>query len=518
MTDGLANSYDQIPYPGRPYPQSHPDRLATLATLHGLQPPPVSESRVLELGCADGSNIIPWAESLPHAEFLGIDFSGQQITQGQHQLAQLSLSNIQLRQMDIADFEPSLGPFDYIVAHGVYSWVPPAIQERVLAICSQCLAPNGIAYVSYNTYPGWHQRGLLRKLMLRYSANSGYVDRPEQARQVLSFLEQALPEDDNPHADSLRATVAEMTRLDDHFLLHDELELENHPLYFHEFIERAGACGLQFLTEAEFHTNPHPDFTAGLPAWCERGGERWLEGEQWFDVVNHRMFRQSLLCHTDALLDRSVDPQRIHSLYVAAPFSATSDPAHCSDHSPVTFQHPNGTEVDVTVPFIGVALQHLQQCWPQAIAFRSLVNATQQRIAASSAISPNDAGSLLAEFLLLAYRQNLLELHSQPSPFVRMPSQHPVASPLARQQAETHSLVTGRQHKSIGLDIFHRRLLQLLDGSRDMPMLTEQLGAEIMNGQLDLGQQIPGDKLAVILEKQIPVCLERLARGGLLIA
>ncbi|MEE4378942.1 MAG: class I SAM-dependent methyltransferase [Candidatus Competibacteraceae bacterium] len=518
MTDDLATSYDEIPYPGRPYPQSHPDRLATLAKLHGLQPPPVSGSRVLELGCADGSNIIPWAESLPNAQFVGIDFSAQQIAQGQHQLVQLGLNNIRLCQLDIAGFDKSLGPFDYVVAHGVYSWVPPAIQERVLAICSEHLAPNGIAYISYNTYPGWHQRGLLRKLMLRYSANSGYADRPKQAREVLTFLKQALPEDDNPHADSLRATGAEMSRLDDHFLLHDELELENHPLYFHEFVERAEAFGLSFLSEAEFHTNPHPDFAADLPVWCERGGERWLEGEQWFDVVNHRMFRQSLLCHADALLDRTVDSQRIHSLYVAAPLSATSNPVNCSDYSPVTFHHPNGTQLDITVPFIGIALHHLQRCWPQAIAFRSLVNATQQRIAAGGAISPNDAGSLLAEFLLLAYRQNLIELHSLPSPFVRTPNQYPIANPLARLQAGSNSLVTGRQHKAIGLDIFHRRLLQLLDGSRDIPMLIEQLSAEIMNGQLDLGQQIPGDKLAMILEKQIPVCLERLAQGGLLIA
>ncbi|NJN46571.1 MAG: hypothetical protein HC808_08930 [Candidatus Competibacteraceae bacterium] len=441
-----------------------------------------------------------------------------QIAQGQHQLAQLGLNNIQLRQMDIADFDSSLGSFDYIVAHGVYSWVPPAIQERVFAICSEHLAPNGIAYISYNTYPGWHQRGLLRKLMLRYSANTGYADRPEQAREVLTYLEQVLPEDDNPHADSLRATVVEMSRLDDHFLLHDELELENHPLYFHEFVERALAFGLQFLSEAEFHTNPHPDFAADLPSWCERRGERWLEGEQWFDVVNHRMFRQSLLCHADALLDRTVDPQRLYSLYVATPLSVTSDPVNCSDYYPVTFQHPNGTQLDITVPFIGIALLQLQQSWPQAIAFRSLVNATQQRIAAGGAISSNDAGLLLAEFLLLAYRQNLIELHSLPSPFVRTPSQRPVASPLARMQAVDNFLVTGRQHKSIGLDIFHRRLLELLDGSRDIPILTEQLSAEIMTGQLDLGQQIPGDKLPVILERQIPVCLERLAQGGLIIA
>ncbi|MEZ5585246.1 MAG: class I SAM-dependent methyltransferase [Candidatus Competibacteraceae bacterium] len=464
----------------------------------------------MEPGCADGSNVIPWAESAKHAIYRD-RFLRAAIAQANNLLARLGLNNIQLHQLDMADFDPALGTFDYIVAHGVYSWVPPAIQQRVLAICNQHLAPNGIADISYNTYPGWHQRGLLRKLMLRYAANLDYADRPAQARAVLNYLEQALPENDK-QADSLRATVAEMGHLDDHFLLHDELELENHPLYFHEFVERAGAFGLQFLTEAEFHSNPPPDFAVDLPAWCERGGERWLEIEQWFDAVNHRMFRQSLLCHADALLiDRTVDPQRIYSLYVAAPLSATNDPARCDDDSPVSFRHPNGTQLDVTERSIGLALQQLQQSWPQAVPFQALVSASQQ--------GGSDATSaLLADFLLLAYRQNLIELHSLPSPFIRTLSQRPVASPLARLQAVTHGLVTGRQHKSIGLDVFHRRLLQLLDGSRNVTRLIDQLGKEIMTGQLDLGQPIHRDKLALVLERQVPVCLERLAQGALLIA
>ncbi|HKD36864.1 MAG TPA: class I SAM-dependent methyltransferase, partial [Pirellulales bacterium] len=75
----MSSSYDRIPYPRHSYAFTHPDRMATLATLHGMSPPPVARCRVLELGCASGSNLIPMAYALPHSEFVGIDSSHRQM-------------------------------------------------------------------------------------------------------------------------------------------------------------------------------------------------------------------------------------------------------------------------------------------------------------------------------------------------------------------------------------------------------------------------------------------------------
>ena len=67
--------YDEVRYPGRFYPQTSPERLATLGTLFGLNPAPVDHCRVLELGCGDGGNLLPLAELLPRSSFLGIDLA-----------------------------------------------------------------------------------------------------------------------------------------------------------------------------------------------------------------------------------------------------------------------------------------------------------------------------------------------------------------------------------------------------------------------------------------------------------
>ena len=154
----IRTAYDEVPYPSYPLPQSHPDHLATLATLLGLSPPTTERCRVLELGCASGGNLIPMALTSPDSRFVGIDLSREQIAEGQKTVEALGLTNIELRHLSILDVDDSFGPFDYIVCHGVYSWVPENVQDRILAICARNLVPEGIGYVSYNTYPGWHMQ------------------------------------------------------------------------------------------------------------------------------------------------------------------------------------------------------------------------------------------------------------------------------------------------------------------------------------------------------------------------
>lgn len=158
MLTDPSTSYDEIPYSDNCFPYTHPDHLATVATFHGLTPPPVRNCRVLELGCARGGNIIPMALGLPEGRFLGIDLSSRQIAEGRSIIEKLGLQNIDLQTLGITDIGENSGLFDYIVCHGVYSWVPDQVRDKILAICSENLAPSGVAYVSYNTYPGWHER------------------------------------------------------------------------------------------------------------------------------------------------------------------------------------------------------------------------------------------------------------------------------------------------------------------------------------------------------------------------
>jgi cyclopropane fatty-acyl-phospholipid synthase-like methyltransferase len=138
-----STPYDLVPYDNFPSAQTHPDRMATVAILWGLEPPAVDRCRILEIGCAAGGNLIPMAVGLPQSSFFGIDLSARQIADGQRVVTELGLKNIELKQIDILDVSPEWGEFDYIICHGIYSWVPATVQDKILDICQQNLSPNG---------------------------------------------------------------------------------------------------------------------------------------------------------------------------------------------------------------------------------------------------------------------------------------------------------------------------------------------------------------------------------------
>ncbi len=183
MADSSAqeSSYDELAYPGQPVPQSHLSRLAAVGLLFGMRPPAVDGCRVLELGCASGANLMPMADAYPQSTFVGIDYSRGQIDVGRETVSSLGLKNVTLERQDIARLDADLGEFDYIICHGVFSWVGHPLQETILDVCRARLAPQGIAYISYNAYPGWHLRKIIRQAML-VSAGQGTIEQRVGAR------------------------------------------------------------------------------------------------------------------------------------------------------------------------------------------------------------------------------------------------------------------------------------------------------------------------------------------------
>src|SRR5947209_4319947 len=203
----MPTAYDRVSYPGMPFPQTHPDRLSTLATLFGLDPPRVERCRVLELPCGDGGNLIPMAFHLPDSEFLGIDLAHSAIDIGRAASESLGLRNIRLEQMDILEAGPQLGTFDYIIAHGLYSWAPEPVRDKVMAIAAGHLAPQGVAYVSYNALPGCRTRQMVRDMLLFHLR--GLVEPAEKVESARAFLRSVVDTEESrgPHGLRLKAAA-----------------------------------------------------------------------------------------------------------------------------------------------------------------------------------------------------------------------------------------------------------------------------------------------------------------------
>lgn len=534
--DPLLDSYEKVPYTSLSFHESHPDRLATLARLFGLQPAPVENCRVLELGCASGGNLIPMAYSLPGSHFTGIDYSARQIAAGQAEIAALGLKNIELQPRNLLDIGPQDGLFDYILAHGVYSWVPPQVQDRLLAVCRQNLAPYGVAYVSYNTFPGWRQLGMLREMMLYHTrATSEPEQRVAQSRELVQFLAAAAPQSNHSYGAFLQAYSQFLdqqrqtsSNRDSSFMLHDELETFNQPVYFTQFIEHAAGHGLQYLADAHYaKMQPYdfpPEIVRQLSAWVS---DR-IEFEQYLDFMRNQTFRQSLLCHQEAALNRRLKPEDLAGFWVAARLTTEAGPEDLTTSSTVRFIANDGAALATDHPTSKVALAHLGQIWPEALPFEDLLQTARSRL--STAQEPGRAEELgrdrqvLAENILngYAHSSSLIELHTYSPNFAHTVSSQPVASLVARRQALTRSQVTNLRHERVSLDSFSRYLLLLLDGAQDhAALLARFLAGPVADGVLALKTQAGAApdpaELPVLLSAEIENHLAWLARAALLV-
>jgi methyltransferase-like protein/2-polyprenyl-3-methyl-5-hydroxy-6-metoxy-1,4-benzoquinol methylase len=517
-------SYDEVPYESHPFPQSHPDRLAVMAALFGMKPKPINGCRVLELGCASGGNLVPMAAGLPGSRFVGVELSARQIADGRALIEAAGLKNIELRHLSIADVNGKFGEFDYIIAHGVYSWVPDAVQEKIIEICRANLAPEGVAYVSFNTYPGWHFRGMIRDMMLYHTKHlADPMGRAAQARALLDFLAQSVPTENNAYGIMLKNELDLLRNLKDYYLIHDHLEEANRPVYFHEFAERAGRHGLQYLGEAEFSTMLTGNFPKQVADTLRQVSSDIIRTEQYMDFLRNRTFRQTLLCRKEVGLKRNLGPSDMQGFYIASTAKPVSGDPDLLSNKSEQFRNQIGHTLTSSKPLVKAVFKHLSEMWPQAVAFHDLLAAARARVAPTLV---NDASALAREAealgadLLTAYTMNMVELHSQKPTFVTEVTDRPLVSALAREQARLRHTVTNARHELLTLDAFNLHLAMLLDGKRDRKTLLDELVRLVKDGTLVAqkdGKPIKdGESLQTILSEFMEKSLQHFAKAALL--
>ncbi len=497
MASSEKTTYDEIPYEGHPFAQTHPDRLATVARLLGLDSPPVDGSRILELGCADGGNLIPIAVALPRSSLLGIDLSSRQIAVGAKVIADLGLKNIELRHESIANLGPVLGPFDYVICHGVYSWVPPPIQEKILEICSRQLSPRGVAYISYNTYPGWHLRGMIRD-MLSYHARqfSEPHVQVQQARNLLAFLANSVAQPANPYSALLQNELHLIEKARDSYVFHEHLEEVNEPLYFHQFMQRAEAKGLQYLGEADLRAMAPANFPPEVQNVLQMLSTDVVHLEQYMDFLRNRTFRQTLLCHAAVRLSRRLRAETVAGFYAASAVKPANPQPDLHSTGPEQFQTPDGLVISVSQPLSKAAFCQLSDVWPRYLTVAELRQQARQRIQADGIADGGNAVDdfqVLGQCLVTAYttasKRHIVDLLVSAPRYALEIEDRPRGSPLARYQAATCNRVTNLRNETVALDDLDRQVLLRLDGTRKPRDLLEMLVSLVEQGVLRVDEK-----------------------------
>lgn len=467
-------SYDEVAYPSLPLSQTQPDRMAVVARLLGCRAADPATARVLELGCSDGGNLAWLAAYASGARFLGIDLSAAAIARGR--AATSHLRNLELRTGDIA--EVAAGEFDFVIAHGVYSWLPAP--DDLLAGIDRHLAADGVAYVSYNTKPGWYVRDLAGSVLRRAAAGAG-----DPLAAAVAARDWVLSTNvDTPHARMLREAMALTVGKPDHVLVHDELSGPSHAPYFEEFVEAAASHELAYLCES--HVGDAELAGVAVPeGWA--GDE--VARQQSLDYARNRAFRQTLLVRPgNAPASHVPDQAAMRGLWAAT----TAEQLGPTDAQGRTRMRVlGGVELATDSADLVSDLLALGSAWPGNLPVRQL--RSDPRV------------------LLPIHLGRGLELRTGPVPAVA-PGARPRVAEHVRAQAHSGQIVTCR-HELLTLDDdLTRWAVALCDGNRTRAEITRQLAARAGSAGPGPAATLPAD-----LRRALDELLAGLGQAGLML-
>ncbi|MEP7214466.1 MAG: class I SAM-dependent methyltransferase [Acidobacteriota bacterium] len=470
-------SYDDVPYPSYAFPQTSPDRLATMATLFGMQPAPPNRCRVLEIGCGDGTNLLSHAFLLPESEFVGIDLSSVQIADAKDSAKHLGLTNTRFEQINILDFDQDyFGKFDYIVTHGVFSWVPSEVRAKLLEIYIGALAEQGVGYISYNAFPGCHLRRIVWDLMRFHT-----MDEPEpgkkivMGRKIVRLLTDSLPEE-NIYKKVMEHELESVLKRDPENILHDDLSKMNQPFYFNEFAELIESYGLQYLCEADPLFLGDGTLSPGESQLMEIVKNDFKRREVYRDFMELARFRSSLVCGPDAQFDKNAAVSSIPKLAVASPVKPLKSHPMLADETPESFEGSKGGAFELNHPLTKATLAFLRSVWPRSASFDEILRGSRSLLGSDGPMGLRDI-SRTQEFLYELFRNGFIRLHVHRFNFSASVSERPEASAFARWQVERGSRSVATM-AGVNIDVeleVVREMICLSDGSRSVQQLADEL-------------------------------------------
>lgn len=481
MAPAGPSAYDAVPYPPRPAAATHPSRLAAVAHLHGLEPATPHRCRYLDLGCGDGVNVLSAAASLPDAAFVGIDASAGAIDRGAALAAAAGLDNVRLSVGDLRD-APGIEPaaHDYVVLHGLLSWVPEEVREAALAHAARALAPGGVLLASYNALPGWYMRwparGLTRELAKQ---ESGDARAATGAAIEALRLARELHGAHDAYAAALDETIDRYQNAVPEVLYHDDLAEICEPLGAEEVAELAGRHGLRYVGEAfASHWWEHrlPPYSA--KRLRHHAGDTALARQRLADHSSGVPFKATLFAPAAAVEgEPGIDPARALDLHLS----------------------PTDAEAPAEQPKALAALAG-------ALGTRAPGPVEGRELAGLAGLSDETA----ALALLRLAAEGTAALWLDPPRFASEPGPRPVASALVRAQVATGGSVSSLRHEALDFEEpLGRFMLSLLDGTRDR---------EAVAGQLTVRARELGNANAEITAEQVDGMLGELARRALLVA
>ena len=512
-------SYDEVPYESFCYPQTHPHHLNTMATLFKLKTPNFKEARILEIGCASGGNLTPIAVAYPKAKLVGIDISSEQIEQANKRKEALGLKNVEFKQEDVLNLKASSkkDQFDYIICHGVFSWVPENVRKKIFEVCNDMLSPNGVAVISYNALPGWNAVRSLRDMMLYHSNRfENPNDKVAQSRLLLNFLSENVPEGNVAYKSVIESEINLLQKVNNSYLYHDHLESENTQFYLNDFVAMARESGLDYVGD----TNIASMYLGNMPPKVMevlKAIDDVVAQEQYMDFITNRRFRSSILCKQGAVINRNIDKEQIMDYYLN--FNPAVQVIGFDTSKDITFR-VGAAEFKTHEPVASTLFMELAANGIKPISAKDLVERTRVKLGVEKTDAIEKA---LIESGLQLMLMGYINIYSDSPEYVSTLSEKPVANPIARFEAQSNLALslTNSFGTAVATDITANILVRNLDGTKTKEDLFAVLVEAIEDGTLKLnrdGNPIEDKKERDLLLTQIlDTVLNKLAENAFLI-
>lgn len=524
MPEKNSINYEDVVYPNFVHAQTHPNRLATMARAYGLTSAPVENCRVLEIGCGSGTNILAMATNLPRSEFVGVDLSENHINFGIKAAKEIGVTNLTLIRADLLESDLSaFGKFDYIIAHGFYSWIPQIVREKFLEICRAHLAENGVAFVSYNAFPGCHLRLMMREMMSFHTKNiESPLEKADQSLALLGFLKDAAFERE-VYGKILGGEFEKTAERSAELIIHDDLGEFNQPFYFHEFVSEAAKYDLQFLSEAEYFHEKYASFKSEAVDFLDRfGDDEIIEREQYLDFLKNRRFRQTLICHKNIDLKRKIGTDFFGGLTIVSDLQPDSETPDFAPHKNEKFSKAGKKGVTTDHFLTKAALYHLSEIFPRSVSFGELVECAKNIAGKHSdenrEFSDADA-EILKDVLLKIFASNFVDFFTYEPQIASEASEKPKADDFIRWQAENSETLFSRRFCTKKIeDDFSKNLLILCDGEHSREDIYYDFREKISDGRLVLADKSLKEEFLENLPEVIDGQLSRAAKFGLFIS
>lgn len=481
----VVNSYDKIPYISKSFLNTQAGHLKNVTRLFDFEAPVLENARVLELGCSFGGNLIPMAMKYPNMELIGFDLSGFQINEGNKLIEKLGLTNIHLEEKNILDYDDSYGKFDYIICHGVFSWVPKVVKDKILTIIKNGLSEKGLAVVSYNTNPGWKSLSILRDSMLFrekiYNENEKmehYEDIVERGKKIAEFLR-----DYSVAGSEIKNHVENLLGKSNYYIYHEFYEECNDSFYLYEMQDILQEHGLTHICDSDIaKTIPiyHKDGVDMEAALTKECGDNRIAKEQYYDFLANQQFRSSIITHKELEntfhITRSIKKKNLDELYIRQIFRRNNEGKYVYD---------DGAVLSDELQSLG---KYLNEIYPKNIKVKDLVNMDIWE----------DKDEIYSNVLKLIYTKKVF---LSDSPFEYKITEKPNLKEVWRRYIkyfveEQHPIISFSVENGVIVDLDKLQLQTLLelDGTKSKDDITKLLIQEWKDGMINIESDNPGNE------------------------